>query len=290
MDIRLLSEEEIPSYDGFPIPCQTAAATIENLRSLCVDGSFEDFQDAIDSLLSDPQPEGFNIVDLHDVMMEAIQRDRLKFVSKLLFHGLPIKPSYTRKATVCKAKGVLECFLRAGWDINEPVDALTPPVLCYAVTDAEMTSWFLEHGANPNAQCEVDCTPLSYAVRNAPLNVIELLLNRGGDVQKGQLLQYAVCRDEELEEVISLLIDRGAPLNATMYQDGPTLMRFFPMSLGTALHIATEQEKANAIHLLIRLGADTDEKDANGNTALECAQKWNKTEMVKLLGDLEGRS
>jgi len=103
-----------------------------------------------------------------------------------------------------------------------------------------MTSWFLEHGANPNTQCEVDCTPLSYAVGNAPLSVIELLLNRGGDVRKGQLLQYAVFRDEELEDAISLLVERGAPLNATMYQNGPTLMRFFPMSLGTALHVATE--------------------------------------------------
>lgn len=153
-----------------------------------------------------------------------------------------------------------------------------------------MTSWLLEHGANPNAQCEVDCTPLSYAVRNASLNVIELLLNHGGDVQKGQLLQYAVCRDEELEDVVSLLVDRGAPLNATMYQDGPTFMRFFPLSLGTALHVATEQGKANAIRLLIRLGADTSVKDANGDTALEWAQKWNETEMVKLLRDLEDRS
>ncbi|KAJ9488726.1 hypothetical protein VN97_g4589 [Penicillium thymicola] len=156
--------------------------------------------------------------------------------------------------------------------------------------DTEMTSWFLEHGANPNAQCEVDCIPLPYAVRNASLSVIKLLLDHGGDVQKGQLLQYAVCRDEDLEDVISLLIDRGAPLNATIYQDGPTLMRFFPMSLGTALHVATEQEKTNAIRLLIHLGADTNVKDANGDTALEWAQKWNKTEMVKLLGDLEDRS
>jgi ankyrin repeat protein len=156
--------------------------------------------------------------------------------------------------------------------------------------DAEMASWLLEHGANPNARCEVDCTPLSYAVRNASLNVIELLLNCGGDVQKGQLLQHAVSRDEDAEDVISLLIERGAPLNATMYQDGQTLNRFFPMSLGTALHVATEQENTNAIRLLIRLGADTGVKDANGDTALEWAQKWDKTEMVQLLRDLGDRS
>ncbi|KAJ5259939.1 hypothetical protein N7497_011246 [Penicillium chrysogenum] len=290
MDIRLLPKEELTSYDGPPIPRQTAAATYENLRSLCVEGNLKDFHDAMDSLFSNSQTEVFDIVDLHDVMIEAIQRDRVALVSILLFYGLTITPSYTQMATAYKAKGVLECFLEAGWDINEPVDALKPPVLSYAVTDIEMTSWLLEHGANPNAQCEVDCTPLSYAVRNASLSVIKLLLNHGGDAQKGQLLQYAVCRDEELEDVVSLLVDRGAPLNATMYQDGPTFMRFFPLSLGTALHVATEQGKANAIRLLIRLEADTSVKDANGDTALEWAQKWNETEMVKLLGDLEDRS
>lgn len=153
-----------------------------------------------------------------------------------------------------------------------------------------MTRWFLDHGANPNARCEVDCTPLSYAVRNASLSVIELMLSRGGDVQKGQLLQRAVSRDEQLGDVISLLVDKGAPLNATMYEDGPTLQRFFPMSLGTALHIATEQGKTDAIRILIRLGADTGVKDANGDTALEWARKWNKTELVELLRDLEEHS
>lgn len=150
-----------------------------------------------------------------------------------------------------------------------------------------MTSWLLDHGANPNARCEVDCTPFSYAVRNAHVSVIKLLLSRGGDVQKGQLLQYAVSRDEGVEDVISLLVDKGAPLNATMYQDGSTLERFFPMSLGTALHVATEPGKTNAIRLLISLGADTDLKDANGDTALEWAKKWNKTEMVQLLRELK---
>lgn len=155
--------------------------------------------------------------------------------------------------------------------------------------NAEMTSWLLDHGANANARSEVGCTPFSYAVRNAHVSVIKLLLSRGGDVQKGQLLQYAVSRDEEVEDVISLLVDKGVPLNATMYQDGSTLERFFPMSLGTALHVATEQGKINAIRLLIILGADTGVKDANGDTALEWAKKWDKTGMVQLLRELEER-
>ena len=153
--------------------------------------------------------------------------------------------------------------------------------------DAEMTTWLLDHEANPNARCEVDCTPLSYAVRNANLSVIELMLDRGGDVQKGQLLQYSVSRDEDLEDVMTLLVNRGAPLNATMYQDDPTLIRFAPMSLGTALHIAAEQGKSNAIRHLIHLGVDPGVKDSNGDTALEWARKWNETQMVQLLKGLE---
>ncbi|KAF7712530.1 Uncharacterized protein PECH_003069 [Penicillium ucsense] len=233
--------------------------------------------------------EVLDVADLHDVMMEAIELDRVDFVSTLFFHGCLVKPFFAQKATLRKSTRVLECLLAAGWDINEPVDILIPPVLCFAVKDAEMTSWFLDHGANPNTRCEVDCTPLSFAVRNAPMSIIELLLDRGGDVGKEQLLQYAVCRDEELEDVISLLVEKGAPLNATMCQDGPTSMRFFPTSLGTALHLATEQRRTNAIRLLIHLGADTEVKDANGDTALELAQKWNKAEIAQLLRDLGAR-
>lgn len=77
----------------------------------------------------------------------------------------------------------------------------------------------------------------------------------------------------------SLIEVRGAPLIATMYQDCPTLMQ---LSLGTALHIASEQKR---LILLIRLGADTSVKDANGHTAFE-AEKWHQTEM-KLLQDLD---
>jgi hypothetical protein len=147
MDIRLLSEEEPTRYDGLPIPCRTALATIENLRSLCVNGDLEGFQDVMASLVSNSQPEVFDIVDLHDVMVEAIQQDRVEIVSNLLFHGFPIKPSYTQKATACKAKGILECFLKAGWDINEPVDILRPPVLWYVGSapkkDISMTRYLL---------------------------------------------------------------------------------------------------------------------------------------------------
>ena len=146
-----------------------------------------------------------------------------------------------------------------------------------------MTIWLLDHGADPNKRCAIDCTPLSYAVQLAPISIIELMLSRGGDVQKGQLLQYAIFRTTDLNDVISLLVSKGAPLNATMYQDGPTLMRFWPMSLGTPLHIAAELGKTDAIRHLVNLGADTSVKDAHGRSVVERAQELNQMEVVKLL-------
>lgn len=152
-----------------------------------------------------------------------------------------------------------------------------------------MTTWLLDHGADPNQRCEIDCTPLSYAVQLASVSTIKLMLDRGGDVHKGQLLQYAVFRTTEANTVISLLVDKGAPLNATMHQDGRTLMRFWPLSLGTALHVAAELGKLDVIQHLIHLGADTNVKDANGRTALEWAQKLDNTEVVELLNSTRHR-
>lgn len=109
------------------------------------------------------------------------------------------------------------------------------------------------------------------------------MLSRGGNVRKGQLLQYAKFRATDFNDVISLLVDRGAPLNATMYQDGNTLMRFWPMSLGTPLHAAKELGKTDAIRHLLNLGADPTVKDANGRTVLGWTQRMNRAEVVRLL-------
>lgn len=57
-----------------------------------------------------------------------------------------------------------------------------------------MALWLLDYGADPNKQCSIDLTPLSYAVEQASLPTVKQLLDRGGDVHKGQLLHHAVER------------------------------------------------------------------------------------------------
>lgn len=56
----------------------------------------------------------------------------------------------------------------------------------YATDDLDLTTWLLSYGADPNASCELNKTPLSAAVQYSSLEVIKLLFARGGSVKQGR--------------------------------------------------------------------------------------------------------
>jgi ankyrin repeat protein len=146
-----------------------------------------------------------------------------------------------------------------------------------------MTTWLLDHEADPNRQCLLDLTPLSLAVESAPISIINLMLSRGGDVRRGQLLHHAVERRSEAIEVLKLLIEKGAPINTTIYEDHPSWALFHFMDLGTPLHRAVELGKADVVSYLVRNGAKLSIKDGKGRTPLECAQRLNQREVIEAL-------
>ena len=129
MDIQLPSREKPINYRELPIPLQTQRETIRLLRSLCINDNLQKFQETIKLLLASAKPGDFAIEELGEVMMEAIGHDKVGFVSTLLSHGFPIQTCYALEATLYKAKGVLSCYIKEGWDINEPVGQIKPPVL-----------------------------------------------------------------------------------------------------------------------------------------------------------------
>lgn len=154
----------------------------------------------------------------------------------------------------------------------------------YAVKDEEMTTWLLNHGADPNGQCKIDDTPLSYAVHAAPLSNIKLMFDCGGDIHRGQLLHRAIYRENDVIEVVTMLLEKGAPLNAIMYQDhefSRVILDY--LGPGTALHRAAELGRVDVVHHLLSWGADTTILDTKGRTALERAESRNQTEVVEML-------
>lgn len=115
---------------------------------------------------------------------------------------------------------------------------------------------------------------------------IKLFLGNGGDTQQGQLLFHALDRESEVLEVLTLLLKEGAPWNATMYQYHPFSWSLYAfMGLGTILHKATELGKVDVVRFLVHEGVDLSTKDANDDTALDCARRLSKAEVIQLLED-----
>lgn len=143
----------------------------------------------------------------------------------------------------------------------------------YAVEDADLTAWLLAHGADPNAGCFTDKTPLSAAVQKAPLAIIEMLFANGGSIEHGQLLHSAIWRKlDDRETVVDYLIQKGALVNAIIFQNRPkTYLLRQAFGLGTPLHDAAARGDEDAARMLLSRGARTDIKDSCGSLPVERA-------------------
>ncbi|KAJ6016261.1 hypothetical protein N7540_010852 [Penicillium herquei] len=235
----------------------------------------------MDSLILDNK---LDVLDLFTIMVDAIDHDDAQFVEALLSRGFPSDSDAALQAVKGKARDVLEVLFKYGWDINSPISDAQPPLLGFVIQDRDMISWLLGHGADPNQKCLIDLTPLSRAVHKAPISNIELLFDNGGDATQGQLLFYALNREAEVIEVLTLLLKKGAPLNATMYQNHPLSWSLYAfMGLGTVLHKTTELGMVDVIQFLIREGIDLSIKDSNGETVLDCARRLRNVEVIPLL-------
>ncbi|OAL32672.1 hypothetical protein AYO20_07830 [Fonsecaea nubica] len=159
---------------------------------------------------------------------------------------------------------MLELLLLGGYDTNAWVRDDWPPHLPDTLFDPELVRWLVEHGADPNAQCRYDITPLSIAAGSASREVIELLFELGASVRRGQPLHCAVRADRE-DDVVELLISKGASPNALMFHDHPvSVCQFECLGLGTPLHEAVRQRNDRLERLLLNHGANSQIRDSLG--------------------------
>ncbi|OIW25520.1 ankyrin [Coniochaeta ligniaria NRRL 30616] len=230
-----------------PLPRRLPEEVIEQLR----DAASTNDLSAIDKLLDTHRT--INTLGLDRVMTKALERDYAAVVERLLGYGMSMDYTFALEAVGFKAKESLDLFLRRGFDFNEPISFNEPTVFAYAVHEPEMALWLLEHaGADLNKATGLDVTPMSFAAEDASPELLRKLLKRGGDVRRGEVLQHALDRRgaaaDDIVEVLGLLIDHDAPLNAIMYENHqPSTNMFFFMPLGTPLHKAAEMGKADAV-------------------------------------------
>ncbi|KAB8356511.1 hypothetical protein FH972_024094 [Carpinus fangiana] len=234
---------------------------------------------------------------------EAVDNRHLETLHYLLSHGPPIKIWPIQRAIDAGLPETLGVLMKHGWDINEilgqdKTSALgyvhihNPSVtdsselsLSYSLHDRVLTRWLLDNGADPNAGNDEYLTVMSLAALWAQVSTLQMLLVSGGDVQRGQVLHWAVQRSDGTEdEIVKLLLSYGAPLNRLDYDGKPP--QWYALSckgLGTPLHEAAWAGKSNLIAILIEHGADATIKDILGRTPADIAREQGHEYATQLL-------
>ncbi|KAK1809223.1 hypothetical protein LTR12_016417 [Friedmanniomyces endolithicus] len=225
-------------------------------------------------------------------LLIAIQNQYPPIVEHLLEHGAHIGENHIKIATLKRNTVILDLLLAYGWDVNMQLEWASPPPMALAVENSSLTAWFLSHGANPDARCLLDYTPLSAAVQYASLAVIKSMFDHGGSIHVGQLLHYAVRREsQDSLEVLAYILSKGPAINDIMYQrdlvsHGQQMM----FSLGTALHEAAERGKVEVVQVLVEHGANPSIKDTLGHTSMDRAERAGRHSIWVYLNSLTPRS
>ncbi|KAK0803157.1 hypothetical protein LTR91_015498 [Friedmanniomyces endolithicus] len=215
----------------------------------------------------------------------AVQHSYVDLADYLLSAGAEISSYDGKTAAENKDKATLELLIHHGWDINQRVNWSVPPALAFAVEDIDLCHWFISHGADPNAGCGLDKTPLSAAVQYGPLEVIELLFNHGGAIECGQLLHFAVWRHlSDRLDVVRYIIRKGASVNMLMYQNRPDCyIQREAFGLGTPLHAAATEGDMEVVRLLLDEGADISIQDSLGKLPYQLAEMHGHEAIATLL-------
>ncbi|CAK1366608.1 hypothetical protein CB0940_09032 [Cercospora beticola] len=222
-------------------------------------------------------------------LLLAIEHEHHEIVAYLLSENIPVSHVEVKQAVSRGDRIILKLLFEHAWAINKALSWDEPPALAYAVTDEDLTAWFLTMGADPNASCMMGRTPLSSAIQYASFRVVEMLFDHGGNIEQSSLLHAAIGRENgrEREQMVEYLLQKGAPVNAVLHQDDrPEAYRMHEaFGLGTPLHFAAAKGYEDILRLLVRHGAKLDIKDSCGQVALERAEMEGHEAAAQFLRD-----
>ncbi|KAL9090056.1 MAG: hypothetical protein Q9159_002224 [Coniocarpon cinnabarinum] len=221
---------------------------------------------------------------LYPALVASVRRGHGAQLSYML-SGYPrgAKSDLVHDAIQVPSSAVFQAFLEHGWDINHSLGTRRRAALGYVLHSDELVDWFLAHDASPNAGYDADVSVLSSAVYQAPVHTITKLFAAGGDVRRGRLLHCALLRGQGAAEVLRMLLERGAPVNALDY-DGvpPDWYPESPAALGTPLHEAAKNGNSELVSVLLDGGARNDIRNTVGKLPADLASERGHIELVSI--------
>ena len=190
-----------------------------------------------------------------------------------------------------------DLLIRAGARIDAANDlGATPLWIASSNGSPAMVRRLLQAGAHPNLALLLGETPLMAASRSGNPDVVAQLIDKGAGVNargaRGQTaLMWAVS--EQHPDVVKVLLSHDADIHARSDalsqmmavppHGKPEYNRMIPFGGETALLFATRVGDLASAKLLLAAGADVNDKDAWGVSAMVLAAHSGFTEMVEYL-------
>lgn len=190
-----------------------------------------------------------------------------------------------------------EALIRAGANVNAANDLGATPLWAACQNgSAAMVRRLLEAGANPNAALLLGETPILVASHSGNVDVVRQLLARGAQVNaraaRGQTaLMWAVAQQHP--DVVRVLLANGADpsarseswsqVMAVSPHGHPDYNRAIPHGHNTALMFAARVGDLASARLLVDAGANVNDADAWGVSALVLAAHSGFADLVEFL-------
>jgi len=190
-------------------------------------------------------------------------------------------------------------LIGSGARVNAANDLGATPLWTASMNgSAVMVRTLLQAGADPNLALLLGETPLMAAARSGNTDVVSQLIEKGANVNargaRGQTaLMWAVSQQHP--EVVRILVARGADIHARSDKSGqvmavpphgkPEYNRMIPFGAETALLFAARVGDLESARLLLAAGANVNDADAWGVSAMVLAAHSGFTEMVEFLLD-----
>ena len=180
---------------------------------------------------------------------------------------------------------VVADLLRSGVDVNVSVEiesathiwgniVETPLHVAANNGDLEIVELLIKAGANVNVLDGENNTPLYWASYHGHVDVVRLLCNQKADTSIAQKFGWTPligASGEGHSDVVNILIEVNANLNACNDNGNTSLM------------VASRKGYLDVVEILIIANADTNIKNRDGKTAIDCALSFGKSKVVDYL-------
>jgi len=236
-------------------------------------------------------------------LIDAVKNVDREAVRSLLKQGANVNATQADGATAlhwASYRDDLESadlLIRSGANVNARNDLGATPLWAACQNGSEsMVGRLLTAGANPNAALLLGETPVMVAARSGSPAVVELLAAQGANVNaraaRGQTaLMWAVAQKHP--EVVKVLLANGADIHARSDSWTEVMAvpphgyleynRAIPHGSETALMFAARVDDLASAKLLVAAGANVNDEDAWGVSAVVLAAHSGFTDVVEFL-------